>query len=200
MWQAGGMIRGQVFSLVAIAGVAVWLTVDMRRRPERRVRAVFTALFAVYLVLVVQATMFPIPIDGSAPANATRFNLVPFRNFLDGPPINREQAIPNVFLGVPFGFLAFFVIRRPSPWRVLAYGAGLFLAVECLQLLLLQVVPAAPRTADINDVILNVIGVVIGIVLFLAFAAIVRHRDGAGDLGDSDLHGFLREVTAADPA
>ena len=190
------MIRGQVFSLVAIAVVAVWLAVDMRRRPERRVQAVFTALFAVYLVLVFQATMFPIPVDGSRPANATRFNLVPLRNFYDGPAINREQALPNVFLGVPFGFGAFFVLRRPSPWRVLGYGAALFLAVECLQLLLLQVVPAAPRTADINDMLLNVIGVAIGILMFSAFAAIVRSRAARGELGDSDLDDYLREVTA----
>ena len=88
-----------------------------------------------------------------------RINLVPLRGLVRTTDISRVQAVPNIALGVPFGFGAFFVVRRATPLRILGLGALFFLGIEIAQVILTQVAPAAPRTGDINDLMLNTFGV-----------------------------------------
>jgi glycopeptide antibiotics resistance protein len=189
------MLHGQVFSLVAVVGLAIWLAIDLTRHPERRIESVVNALFVLYVIAVIQVTMFPIPLHASPPrpAPATRLNLVPLVAMF-GTEISRVQALPNIVMGIPFGVLGFVVLRHASWVRILALGAGFFLVVELLQVVEAHVFPAAPRTGDVNDLILNTIGVAIGVGLFPIAARTLRDRDD--DLGTSPVASYLRTVIA----
>jgi glycopeptide antibiotics resistance protein len=190
------MVQGSAFLVAGFVGVAVWLTVMLIRHPDGRIDTAIKALFAAYVVVVVASTMFPIPLEGARAGQALRINVVPFRGILGVGNISRVQAAPNVLLAVPFGFGAFWVWPRARPLQVLGLGLGFFLGIEIVQVAITQLFPAAPRTGDINDVMLNTLGVGLGIGLFLGFAAVLRQRDDRGDLGSSVVMGVVRAVIA----
>jgi glycopeptide antibiotics resistance protein len=77
-------------------------------------------------------------------------------------------------------------------------GAAFFVGVELLQLLEVMVFPGSPRTTDVNDVILNTAGVVLGILGYVLFADWFQSRDRRQDLGDSTWVEYLRSVTVRD--
>jgi glycopeptide antibiotics resistance protein len=72
-------------------------------------------------------------------------------------------------LTVPFGFGAGLIFRMPAkriPW--LAAAAGL--SLETAQLAISLLIGAVYRGIDINDVMLNALGVLIGYSVFRVFA------------------------------
>ncbi|WP_262314803.1 VanZ family protein [Lacticaseibacillus parakribbianus] len=70
------------------------------------------------------------------------------------------QSLGNVVWFVPFGYGLAGLLRKPRLWRVLLAGVGLSVAIEGLQFLLYSGV------ADIDDLIFNTVGAVLGYVLF----------------------------------
>ena len=121
------MFSGEAFAVLVyplLAGVALGAFVKGK---TNRPKVVCMALFGVYLVGVLRVTLFPIPVDGLM---ARDFASIPFMSFANFVPIvplldmgvGPSQLANNVVLGVPFGFGAWFVIRRPTLHRVLGLG------------------------------------------------------------------------------
>lgn len=131
------------------------------------------AAFVSYLVVVAAFTIFPLRLDDeyvSRPPFDPAIVLEPF--FMGRPEtvMSLSQYLGNVLLGIPFGFLVPFVLRV-SLSRVLVAGLCFSLSIEALQWLATRLMVAFPsRAVDINDVILNTLGVLIGIAAF----AVVR--------------------------
>jgi glycopeptide antibiotics resistance protein len=131
------------------------------------------AAFVSYLVVVATFTILPFRLDDeylSRPPFDPAIVLEPF--FLGRPEavMSPSQYLGNVLLGIPFGFLVPFV-WRVSLSRVLIAGLCFSLLIEALQWLTTKLMIAFPtRAADINDVILNTLGVLIGVAAF----AVVR--------------------------
>ena len=189
------MIQGQVLLLVAMPVIGIWLAVRWVRRPDDRPRSVVIAVFAAYVTIVLAGTMFPIVLEGMG-RRIPMINLIPFRGLFRPSDISREQALPNVLLGVPFGFLAFFVFERLRTIGVLLAGLGFFVGIELLQLVLVAVAPASPRTTDITDLLLNTIGVAIGIGLFTWFSGAIRAMSSDGSLPEGQTGAYLKSVCA----
>ena len=129
------------------------------------------AAFVSYLVVVAAFTIFPLRLDDeylSSPPFDPAIVLEPF--FLGRPEavMSPSQYLGNVLLGIPFGFLVPFVLRV-SLSRVLVAGLCFSVSIEALQWLFTRLGVAYPsRAVDINDVILNTLGVLIGIAAFAA--------------------------------
>lgn len=83
-----------------------------------------------------------------------------------------KTSLLNILLMVPFGFGLPFITDLRFKKVVLA-GALFSIAIELLQLLTGLIGSMSFRVADINDVIFNMTGVVIGYVLFLVFERLV---------------------------
>ena len=92
-----------------------------------------------------------------------RINLIPFLNNTDYE-VKREaliNIIGNVSLFIPTGIILPILYKRlNSFWKVLLTGAGISLCIEVIQLLLPNSV------TDIDDLILNTAGVIIGYAVF----------------------------------
>lgn len=137
------------------------------------------AIFSFYLALAADKVFFPIAISGTyadtmrlqAPFSAF-INLAPFNfNFSlsEMPDLVILQIVQNILLTIPFGFGVSFVVRlKPKDflWLVPAVGLG----TELLQLIIGLILRYPYRTIDINDAILNALGVLIGYVVFRIFA------------------------------
>jgi glycopeptide antibiotics resistance protein len=77
-----------------------------------------------------------------------------------------------------------FTILLPALWSrlrawkwALAIGVGASLAVESLQLVFSAIVGFGYRSVDIDDVIVNAVGALVGYALFLGLRALMARRD-----------------------
>ena len=151
----------------------------MSRKAGRLIAAVTLIVYGavVFRVLVFKVSMLRIGhLRFRFVGESGGANLVPFRtigSYLRGEPLSLMPMLNvagNIVLFVPIGFLLPLVLRAVRWPSVLAMAVALGLAIEGTQ--------AALRVGifDIDDVILNALGVMIGYWLFAAFAKRGRPR------------------------
>jgi glycopeptide antibiotics resistance protein len=134
-------------------------------------------VLVLYLGWVIGATLFPVPLhwgvisDGPATQSAPP-NLVPFRTIrqtlaLQGVWTRVRLLGGNVCVFVPFGLLMPLIFPRLASLRRMAPAGLLFsLAIELSQLAVSLGVGSWYRMTDVDDVMLNVVGVLLGFALF----------------------------------
>lgn len=157
----------QMVPFAAIAGVSVGLW--KYRRGATRFRSVCSGLLAAYLTGLIGVTLLLRLVNlmwyrliygqsgGSAWFLEWTYNFIPdFWNHF------RSETLANALLFVPFGILHPLAGEGASLRKTLKHGAGLVLAIELLQ-------PVFGRAFDINDIILNLTGIVISAGLFCKF-------------------------------
>jgi glycopeptide antibiotics resistance protein len=134
-----------------------------RRPPE------LYLLAAAYLAVLVALTLLPFPgqvVYSDQPLAYLRPLQTIGRALADGFALGDQRdrlLIGNVVAFVPLGFL--WPLLRPSRrgWiAVLGVGAGLSLAIELSQLLISLVIGYPYRQADVDDVLLNTTGALLG--------------------------------------
>jgi glycopeptide antibiotics resistance protein len=132
-------------------------------------------IFGIYLLFAIDRTFFPIWISG-AYADARRqipvlseINITPFYFG----PYGLEDAVStqllNILLTVPFGFGINFIARM-RPRSFLWLGPAIGFGIEIIQLVVSLLLGYAYRYIDINDVIMNTLGVLVGYAAFRLFA------------------------------
>lgn len=105
-------------------------------------------LAAVYLLVGLPTSQF-IRFD-------INFSLIPFVGMID----DLRNTILNVLLFIPLGFFLPLLWRKYQAFHnIILFGLSMTLSIECLQLF-------NYRATDINDIITNVFGTVIGFFLF----------------------------------
>ncbi|MDR1136620.1 MAG: VanZ family protein [Clostridiales Family XIII bacterium] len=137
----------------------------------------FLFIMFLYLLNVAKLTLFPFPLasDAFAPNIRQSLNLIPFINGVG------RTDFYNVLLMAPLGFGAPFVlkIRTNKKLLLIAFLSGI--VIESLQLGIALVSGGFTfRTIDVNDVIFNFVGTLVGYVLLHVFAKVflrlVRNR------------------------
>ena len=122
-------------------------------------------LMYIYLSFVLYFTLMPIitslPFIFNHPYDS--MNLVPFIDVLNGRGDFIKQVGLNVIMTIPFGFLMPLVKKENDKLlKVVFYTFLLSLGIELLQPLI-----NGFRSADITDLITNVIGGIIGYIMYL---------------------------------
>ncbi|MBC7879106.1 MAG: VanZ family protein [Anaerolineales bacterium] len=131
----------------------------------------FFSIFLLYIISVVSVVAFPFPIGYPNPDFKPSVNLVPFDFGICHPdmlPLCIRNIYENILLTVPFGFGVGFIFRVRSKnvlWLAVAVG----FTFELIQLIISFVTRNSFRVVDINDVILNVTGVLLGYGFFRIF-------------------------------
>jgi glycopeptide antibiotics resistance protein len=163
------------YPLLVGLGTLLVLLFHLRWRKKSISYIFFFSFFWMYMLMVAGMTLFPIPLDIGVrtPLQGIlgRMNLRPL--YFGGlfslhTHVILQQIIGNILLTIPFGFGINFLMRikaRHFPW--VAVGTGM--AIEISQLAVSLGIGAAYRGVDINDVLLNAVGALIGYVLFRAF-------------------------------
>lgn len=186
------------FLIFASPVLILGAVVVLRRIGRERVRMVIVCAFAVYALKVLDVTLFPVPID---PEMAHHFREVGFLDVANLVPLVRlirdglaVQDLLNILLGVPFGLGIFFVARRMTPLRALGFGVGASIIIEILQAILGAVTGIPFRTLDVDDVLLNGFGVLVGICGFVAVRMIYRRFVPAEEEPADLLGGYLHRA------
>lgn len=156
--------------LIAYLGVVVAMAV--RGHAGRR-RLVLWPLLVGYGLGVVGATVFPITVR---PAGYwagdpwwTELRWIPFD-------VDAPSFVLNVIMFVPFGVLVPLLWPALDSMRKLSwYAAGASLTIEAVQLLI-GVTLGSRRTADVNDLITNTAGALLGLAILRLAVPSAAHR------------------------
>ena len=133
-----------------------------------------SAVFGVYLIGAISVAVFPFVIDFSNPDFRLNLNFIPldFGSCFDYLPQNCFKDIfNNILLTMPFGFGIHFIANiKPKniPWIIVIVGCSF----EFVQLVMALVFHAGFRAIDINDVILNATGFLLGHGIFRVFGVV----------------------------
>lgn len=145
------------------AAVLVLLALRSRRRGTVAVwRLGLLAVLCVYGVGLLRSVLFPYPLV----VGAARQDLPPWHVFVQPLPLVTVPEDPsgmvlNVLLFLPLGVLLPLLLRRPTIGRVLGTGALVSVGIELVQLLG-DVTISTGRIADVDDLIGNVVGTLVG--------------------------------------
>ncbi|MFC7366259.1 MULTISPECIES: VanZ family protein [Bhargavaea] len=161
LWRAfDGVIPLFLFTAV-VAGV-IFAVLHLRNPGLSRKQIFVNVLFALSVMAIMFITLYP---KDLGPAGEQNVNLIPFHSMsemivnAEGPAVPLRNIGLNILLFVPFGFL--FAARRTVRRHLILKGTllGLLLSgsVEAVQYFL-------GRTTDVDDVILNTFGTLVGCV------------------------------------
>ncbi len=132
---------------------AMLLSWELFRRNMPAIRKGMLLVFAVYLCGVYSATGLP---DASNFIFRPRLQLVPVLGVLKDTPQYLMDSLLNILMMIPFGILAPLLWRKlRSVKRMAAAGFCFSLAIELMQMF-------SGRLTDVDDLITNTLGAVIG--------------------------------------
>ena len=164
-----------VYAIAALVAAAVaWWSIARRGSALQVATRVALVL---YVGWIIGATLVPVPLHGvarldSAATQSSSPNLVPLRTIRQTLALHavwtRVRLLGgNVLVFVPFGLLLPLVFPRSATLRRVALGGLLFsLAIELGQLAVSLAVGSWYRMTDVDDVMLNVVGVLLGYALY----------------------------------
>ncbi|MEW1834924.1 VanZ family protein [Microbacterium sp. NPDC079995] len=125
-------------------------------------RAATAAVVAVYAAGIFANTIFPIylsPVDSGEPWTP-KLALVPFYDY------EVDDALMNIAVFVPLGVLIPLLLRRSSWVKVVLTAVSVSLGIELAQLAA-QAFFAGGHIADVNDLMWNTVGGVVGYAVYL---------------------------------
>lgn len=157
------------FPIILLMLVPVWIYFRIYRAKKKQFVAAkrewLVNIFFLYLLMVMYVTLNPFHF--TPPGNRENINLIPYVQILyqyqNKPPIFwMLYTIGNIIMFIPFGMLFPAIYRRRFKWlATLFLGAFTSLVIEVTQYFF-----TVNRAADIDDFILNVIGTLLGYILF----------------------------------
>jgi glycopeptide antibiotics resistance protein len=178
--------------------VLAFLLIRLRLRKFNSIYLFVFFLFSLYIIFVIDKTLFPILItdydQGEFFHPCAGINLIPFyfgRSIISR--IIYYQVIANILLTIPFGFGLSFVVKvraRAFLWLPFAVGFG----IEFVQFMISLVLGYLYRVIDVNDVIMNAIGVLIGYAFFRIFSIIILSSLKRDNMKKVGIVKFITEI------
>ena len=177
------MFRVTYASMVIFISI-IWCLIRaahaVKNKGIKWVRELQLLLVYICIIVVSRFTFFPFgKINGeiqalvydSRYAYPFRINTVPFVNIFDYPTFGAMfiNVIGNIIMFVPLGIVWPYAYKElDTPLKAISAGIGVTLCIEILQL------PFYSRVSDVDDLLLNSIGFIIGYLIYLVVRAIRR--------------------------
>jgi glycopeptide antibiotics resistance protein len=179
------MVTSQAL-LVLVIPLAAWILVRGIRRSLDRATIVLQLALLVYATAVLAVAFFPIPYERDLLETRRQLwqaqnNLVPLQSLFaaignDAMPSVIYQSIGNFVMLLPLGVFLPLLSRGSLGGRAtITAGFGVSLAIECTQLGISGLLGYTYKIADIDDFILNTVGVAAGFIIYRA-----SRRDASG--------------------
>ncbi|GFN33213.1 VanZ family protein [Paenibacillus xylaniclasticus] len=172
------MLQAPPIVLLFVFSIFILVILNFLKRKTQSINAVlFLILF--HITLVVSITLFPIPIQKNLLSDLRSTNSVSVHNFIPlksiielltnsvSPTVYLKQIVGNIIMCVPFGFLWPILIKRITLKRMLVLAISIGFGIEATQYIINTAIDYDYRSIDIDDVLLNFIGVLLGYCLLL---------------------------------
>ena len=149
----------------------------MSQRQVRRYRILGKVMFVLYIAFLVYFLCFAEWYGRTEPSEGYRYNLVLFKEIMRFIEYREELVVfavfanlfGNILIFVPYGFFISIASTRRGFFQTLFYSFALSLGVEIFQLF------ARVGSFDVDDLLLNTLGGVLGYILFL-ICNIIRRK------------------------
>lgn len=153
-----------------------------------------------YAAGIIAASFFPLPLPPYQPDSSISLvgvNLVPLKTISESLRIGIAWPVARVMAGnllafMPLGLLLPVLAYRPLASLVLLVGLGVSGAIEVTQGVLTTAMGIPYRIADVDDILLNVVGVAFGLASFRLGRRLLRHE--VRTRRDPRLIGLLRAI------
>ncbi|KGR76297.1 VanZ family protein [Ureibacillus sinduriensis] len=144
--------------LLGLVGLITWTI--RRKRKVNLAQFVVLLSFGIYLLCTIHLVFFPIDVNIGRYANQTPWYKT--INFIPVLTIDVKTFLLNVIMLLPFGMYIPLLSKKETSIRKIAkLGFGFSLSFELVQLLI-RVTLGNGRSTDINDLLANTAGAVIG--------------------------------------
>ena len=148
----------------------------MQMQTKKYIKMAGRILFLIYIGFLVYFLFFAEEYNRNIIAESYRYNFIPFREIIRFWNSRHQMGrivvinlVGNIGAFLPFGlFVPIISIKLRKAWKVILLGALLSMTVELLQLV------TRVGSGDIDDIILNTFGTIIGYWLFYICHAIWR--------------------------
>jgi len=177
-----------------------------QRKEEHIVYLIFFTIFYVYIVKVLDYTLFQFQsllllkyfIPGLTLRGQTvdaSLNLIPLVTLT---PQDLKTSLLNILLMIPFGFgLPFITNFRMK--KTVVIGMLFSIVIEFLQLITGFMAKVTFRIVDVNDVIFNTVGVAVGYILFAGLVRIYLHAYHNWGIPTNQILRYIAERPQIDP-
>ena len=154
--------------LTIIIGIVIYILICIfihKKYKKEKIYYVFSTIMFCYFMCIAKLTLFPIVMIG-LPANIKEsINIIPFHNG-----INRTDIL-NLIMTIPLGIGIPFITKINNIKKILLLGLCFGLGIETIQYLETFLTKGfSHRIIDINDVIFNFTGTVIGFFVLYVFS------------------------------
>ena len=161
---------GNFYKIILFVMILLFVYVKFNKR-KRIEESVILFGFCIYLVYLLEIVIFPIMLDFPSPDYTLTINLVPFNTINEMAhydfSIFLRQIIGNIIILVPFGFFMPMIFKKfMTILPMITLGVLTSIGIECIQGIIDVLTQYDNRTIDIDDIILNVLGTLIGFLIF----------------------------------
>lgn len=147
----------------------VYITILLMKlkKKESILNCFLFSLFYLYIALLLKIVFFPIPIN--LMGFDANYNFIPFTH------LTLRNVIGNILLFIPLGcYLPLAYEKFRSFIKILIMSFLCSCSIEITQGIIGIIISRRYRVVDINDVIFNVIGALIGFVLYKILIVMVK--------------------------
>lgn len=150
----------------------------MSRKQEKRFRALGKVLFVLYIAFLIYFLCFAEWYGRVGVMEEYRYNLELFKEIKRFIEYREElgafavftNLFGNILIFIPYGFFVAMASRYRGFFKTFFYSFGLSLGVEVFQLI------TRVGSFDVDDILLNTLGGVLGYMIFLIFHIITRRK------------------------
>jgi len=168
------LLKGLLPSLIIIFLFVIIYGYKLTRKKIALLNFIYGILFGCYIANLVSVVFFPLPLQKRLIREmidehlGELNNFIPFHTILhvlntESLEIALRQIAGNIILFIPLSFGIFLLCPTMKVKKVLLIGILSSVIIECLQGIVGQFIGYNYRSTDIDDVILNSIGTIIGI-------------------------------------
>lgn len=166
-------IHPQLFCVAFLVVFIITFLVRIIKRGHR-IRLCYIGIIELYIMLLISVTIFPIRIIPSEMRTGKNSildfcQLIPFKDIIDivkNSGIINIQLIGNIILLMPMPVLIGYLSKKVN-YKVLFFKSILFsFGIEIIQLIIDILLSYPSRIFDVDDIILNGIGILIGMIIF----------------------------------
>ncbi|ENQ3081323.1 VanZ family protein [Bacillus cereus] len=160
------------FAFIAIPLILIWvlyrINIMKKSKSFNKPKELFISLFFIYFLMVINLTLFKqaaltLKFDGAINVNLIPFvkTIKMFKNDFTGIGNALYNVVGNILLFIPLGLFVPLLFKNENKlYKIALYGFVFSLLIEVLQLL------TPSNLTDIDDIIFNTLGAVIGYFLY----------------------------------
>lgn len=176
----GSMMTSEIILIPMILILFIFMFILIRKRKLKMLNSILLFMFFIYLYCLISITIFPINIFSSSnPIHNIYFGKQPMfnLNIIDMFNYIPIQIWGNILLILPLSIFlnTLFPNKFGSLNKNIIFGFSATLAIETLQLIL-NYFYLGNRVFDINDIILNFVGYILGFIIYKIVRSIFSNK------------------------